>query len=840
MNGAFLVIAFLVCAMALQAGGKLKTTQKNVAEKERIEDGPPVAEPKPVIDYFHGTKVLDDYRWLEKADSPQTKKWVAEENAYTRAILGQLPGRAAIEKRLTELLSIGNVTPPIIAGRYYFYTKREGMQNQPVLYVRERGETSQASAPQDRSPADATSLSQDRVLIDANKLSADGTTALDWFQPSDNGKYVAYGLSENGSEMSTLHVIETKTGEILPDTIERTRAASIAWLHDNSGFYYTRYPSKGDVPAGQEMYNRHVFFHLMGSPVVTDDPIFGEGRDPEDWPSVSLSNDSRWLLINVAQGWTKSELYLMDLKSDKPPIRLTTGKNFLYAADVYKGKVYITTNEDAPRYRVFVTDAGNFDREAWKEIIPQSDAVLQGAAVFGGKLFAQYEQNASSELKVFDLDGKKLSDVALPSIGTVFGTSGRWNREEMFFGFQSFTVPPSVYRVELGGQELKPASTAAASGTAEGRALPESSGSSGTAESRALSQTPESNGADGNVPAKISDSGAAGPQGVKPSLSATDSGTAGSRALPVSDSDGESRNPQSTLANDARSGWATPELWMKVDAASIDPSAYEVGQEWFQSKDGTRVPMFVVHKKGLVKNGKNPTLLTGYGGFNVSLTPSFSRTAFLWMERGGVYAVANLRGGAEFGEDWHRAGMLDKKQNVFDDMIAAAQHLIAAKYTDRNHLAIQGGSNGGLLMGAMITQRPDLFRAVICQVPLLDMLHYQDFQIAKLWIPEYGTSEDPVQFKWLYAYSPYHHVKEGVEYPAIMFMTGDTDTRVDPMHAKKMTAEMQAEARNGMSDTRPILLRIESKAGHGAGKPVSKQVEEFTDIYSFLFWQVRQ
>jgi len=279
-------------------------------------------------------------------------------------------------------------------------------------------------------------------------------------------------------------------------------------------------------------------------------------------------------------------------------------------------------------------------------------------------------------------------------------------------------------------------------------------------------------------------------------------------------------------------------LWTKVSAPSIDPSAYEVAQEWFASKDGTRVPMFVVQKKGLPHTGHNPTLLTGYGGFNVSNTPAFKASAYLWLERGGIYAVANLRGGAEFGEDWHRAGMLDKKQNVFDDMIAAAQHLIAEKYTDSAHLAIQGGSNGGLLMGAMITQRPDLFRAVICQVPLLDMLHYQDFQIAKLWIPEYGTSQSADQFKWLYAYSPYHHVKPGVEYPAILFMTADTDTRVDPMHAKKMTALMQAEAKNGKSQSRPILLRIESKAGHGAGKPVTKLIEEATDVYSFLFWQL--
>jgi prolyl oligopeptidase len=681
-----------------------------------VPDSPPVATPRPVADFFHGTRVIDSYRWLEKADSPEVQKWVSEENEYTRALLDPLTGRAAIQKRLTELLSIGSVSAPVLAGRHYFYTRREGLQNQPVLYVRDSLNGS------------------DRVLVDANSLAADGTIALDWFQPSENGKYVAYGTSPSGSEMSTLHVIESKAGEILPDTIERTRAASIAWLHDNSGFYYTRYPKKGEVPPGQEMYNRHVYFHLLGSPVETDNAIFGEGRGPEDWPGVSLSNDGRWLLINVSEGWTKSELFLMDLKSDKAPIRLTTGKNFLYSADIYDGKVYITSNEDAPRYRVFVTDAGNFDREAWKEIIPQSDAVLQGAAVFGGKLVAQYEQNASSQVKTFDLDGKKLNDIALPAIGTVYSSGGKWNRDEVFYGFQSFTFAPSIYRYDL-----KDGSTS---------------------------------------------------------------------------------------------------LWTKVDAPSIEASAYDVQQEWFNSKDGTRVPMFVVHKKGLQKNGKNPTLLTAYGGFNVSLTPTFSRTAYLWMEHGGIYAVANLRGGAEFGEDWHRAGMLDKKQNVFDDMIAAAQHLISEKYTDKQHLAIQGGSNGGLLMGAMITQRPDLFRAVVCQVPLLDMLHYQDFQIAKLWIPEYGTAENPDQFKWLYAYSPYHHVKTGVEYPAILFMTADTDTRVDPMHAKKMTALMQAAAGNGSSHTRPILLRIESKAGHGAGKPVTKQIEEFTDVYSFLFWQL--
>ncbi|HEY1657954.1 MAG TPA: prolyl oligopeptidase family serine peptidase, partial [Candidatus Sulfotelmatobacter sp.] len=688
----------------------------DVKASKPVAGGPPKAEKRPLTETMHGVEITDNYRWLEDATSPETGKWVDAEMAYTRSILDPLPGREAIQKRLTELLGIGNISQPEIGGKYYFYTRREGMQNQPGLYVREGLE------------------GKDRVLVDVNQLAADGTIALDWYQPSENGKYLAYGTSPSGSEMSTLRIIETKTGKLLPDTIERTRACSIAWLPDASGFYYTHYPKKGDVPEGQEMYNRHVFFHLLGTDPETDDKVFGEGRDPEDWPNVSIDNDGQLLVITVDEGWTKSELYLKDLKRDLPPERITTGKNFLYSATAYNGRLYITTNEDAPRYRVFMAEAGNYERDDWKEIIPQTEAVLQGVGVWGGKLFAQYEQNASSQLKIFDIDGTHVANLQLPALGTVYGSSGKWDRNEIFYGFFSFTVPPSVYRYDL------------------------------------------------------------------------------------------------------KTGKTTE--WAKVDAPSIDPSLYEVQQEWFHSKDGTKVPMFVVYKKGLKKDGHNPALLTGYGGFNVSMLPSFSRTAYLWMEHGGVYAVANLRGGAEFGEDWHRAGMLGNKQNVFDDMIAAAEHLIAEKYTDTNHLAIQGGSNGGLLMGAMITQRPDLFRAVICAVPLLDMLRYQYFQIAKLWIPEYGSSDNPEQFKWLYAYSPYQHVKKGVEYPAILFMTADTDTRVDPMHAKKMAALMQDEAANGRSKTRPILLRIETKAGHGAGKPVTKQIEEYTDAYSFLFWQL--
>jgi prolyl oligopeptidase len=680
--------------------------------------GPPKAKSQPVEDTLFGHRIVDPYRWMEDADSPETQRYVADQNAYTRHMLDPLPGREKIRARLEQLLSIGSITPPQVAGKYYFYTRREGTQNQPVLFVREGVD------------------GKDRVLLDPNQLSSDGTVALDWWQPTEDGKLLCYGTSASGSEMSTLRIRETATGKDRPETIERTRAASVAWLPDNSAFYYTRYPKPGDVPAGQEMYNRHVFFHKLGSAADgnADALIFGakpDGSklDPTDWPDVNLSEDGRWLVIMIAEGWAKSELFLKDLKSDKPPMELTSGKTFLYDAQVFQGQVYIHTNEDAPRYRVLRVDAQNPARANWKEIIPQSDAVLTGIGVAGGKLIAGYEKNATSQLAIFSTDGKRLAAPELPGLGSVLGFGGQWNSKEAFYGFNSFTVPPSIYHYDL------------------------------------------------------------------------------------------------------ESGKTT--AWAKVDAP-LDPMAFEVKQVWYASKDGTRVPMFVVARKGLALDGKTPTLLSGYGGFNVSMTPTFSRGLYLWLEHGGIYALANLRGGAEFGEDWHRGGMLDKKQNVFDDFIAAGEYLIAQHYTDRAHLAIQGGSNGGLLVGAALTQRPDLFRAVVCQVPLLDMLRYERFQIAKLWAAEYGSASDAKQFEWLLSYSPYQHVKDGTAYPAILLMTADSDSRVDPMHAKKMAARLQAAT----SSSNPILLRVDTKAGHGAGKPVSKLIDDGTDIWSFLFWQL--
>jgi prolyl oligopeptidase len=712
----FALYVTMIFAAMLAMGQSQKASPSEPTSKMTA---PPKAEVKTVVDDYAGHKISDPYRWLEDAQSAETQHFVAQENTYTEQVLNAFPGRDKLRERLHQLLAIGTVAAPRPEGNYYFYDKREGEQNQPVVYVREGLN------------------GKDRVLIDVNELAPDGTIALDWWYPSQDGKYVAYGTSPNGSEISTLQVMETATGRLLPEKIGRTRAASVAWLNDDSGFYYTRYPRPGDVPEGQEMYNRHVFFHKLGSDGDVDglkDPlIFGEGLDPTFWPGADVSNDGKWLLVSVSEGYAKTELYLKNLTQPGANfLPITSGRDFLYSADIVDGQLYITTNEDAPRYRVFKVACATPERSNWKEIIPQGDGVIDGsAAVVGGRLFVTYLRNANSSLSTYDLEGRHLAEVPMPTIGSIVSFGGEWNSKEAFFGFTSFAMPPTVFRVTLEG--------------------------------------------------KVSEF-----------------------------------------------------LRVKSD---VDASRYEVKQVWFASKDGTRVPMFLVHKKGLQLNGQNPALLSGYGGFNLARTPVFDRNAMLvLLEHGGIYADAQLRGGNEFGEDWHRAGMLDKKQNVFDDLIAAAEYLIAQKYTDKEHLAIQGGSNGGLLMGAALTQRPDLFRAVVCQVPLLDMLRYQRFQIAKLWIAEYGSADNPKQFDFLYAYSPYHHVKPGTTYPAIFFMTADSDTRVDPMHAKKMTALLQAQAANGPE--RPILLRVDTKAGHGIGKPIGKILEDDVDIWSFLFEQL--
>jgi prolyl oligopeptidase len=660
---------------------------------------------------LHGESIPDPYRWLEQGDDPRTQAWTASQNALTESLLAAVPARARLRARLDELLSIGALsTPEPVAGRY-FYQRRDGRQNQPVLYVREGRD------------------GEDRVLIDPNRLDAQGTTALDWFYPSEDGRLLAYGLSENGSEQSLLHVLEVDSGAPLPDRIPRTRSADLAWLPDGSGFYYTRYPAGGDVPAGEEHYHRSVFFHRLGTDSAGD-PLIFRPAEKEHWPGVGLSPDGRWLVIGVARTFDQTDLYLQDLVAGSPPVPVAKDVPATFDGEVVRGRLYLRTNLDAPTYRLYVVEPERPAREGWREIVPpRADAVLDGFRITGSTLALSYLERAASRLRLADLEGNGVREVALPTIGSLFGLSGEWDGDELYYGFTSYTVPPTVYRL----------------------------------------------------------------------------------ALPA----------------------GTTELWRRVDA-DLDPSRYEVRQVGYPSRDGTEVTMFVVHRSGLPRDGANPVYLSGYGGFNVSMTPAFSRSLLLWLERGGVVAIPNIRGGGEYGEAWHQGGMLGHKQNSFDDFIAAAEWLIRERYTKPERLAAAGGSNGGLLMGAVLTQRPELFGAVVIQVPLLDMLRYHRFLIARLWIPEYGSAEDPEQFRWLRAYSPYHHVRDGVRYPAVLLATAESDTRVDPMHARKMAARLQAAT----SSDRPVLLRLEARAGHGAGKPLNKVLDELTDTWTFVFWQL--
>jgi prolyl oligopeptidase len=660
-----------------------------------------------VVDELHGERIPDPYRWLEDGESAESRSWTGAQNAFTERYLASVPARPAIRRRLEQLLSIDSLGAPTPAGGRYFYSRRKQTQNQPVLFVREGLH------------------GVDRVLIDPNALNPEGTTALDWYFPSNDGRLLAYGLSEDGSEESVLHVMDVVSGLVFEDRIVRTRAADLAWLPDASAFYYTRYPRAGQVPDEEAQYHRAVYLHRLGDDPAGDVLVF-QPDAKEHWPSVDLSPDGRWLVIMVARTFDQTDVYLQDRSSGAPFLSVVRDLPFSFDARVVRDRLYVRTNQDAPTYRLYVADAAAPQRERWQEIVaPRTDAVLDGFLISRGHLALSCLERAASRLWLADLEGNALREIPLPTIGSVFGWGAEPDGSELFYGFSSYVVPPSIYRVDL--------------------------------------------------------------------------------------------------LSDAR------ELWQRVEA-DIEPERFELHQVSYPSGDGTPITMFVVHRRDLVRDGENPTYLTGYGGFNIAMTPGFSRSLLGWLEQGGVLAVPNLRGGGEYGEAWHQAGMLGRKQNTFDDFIAAALHLVAERYTTPARLAIAGGSNGGLLMGAVLTQRPELFRAVIIQVPLLDMLRYHRFRIARLWIPEYGSAEDAEQFRWLSGYSPYHHVRDGTAYPAVLLATAESDTRVDPMHARKMTARLQAAT----ASERPVLLRLETRAGHGAGKPVSKVLEELVDTWSFV------
>lgn len=688
------------------------------------EGGRPTTKKLDLADNIHGQRVADPYRWLEDADSPEVRAWTDQQNAYTRKYLDAIPNREAFKTQIKDLLQIGYVTAPHVRSTKigttrYFHTKREGAQNQPTLYVR-----------------DGVG-GKDRVLVDASALSEDGTTALDWWFPSWDGSLLAWGRSESGSEESTLYIRDVTTGKDMPDKIENTRHSSVAWLPDGKSFYYTRHPAAGTVPPGDEKYFVRVFLHVIGQDPKTDKLIFGEGREKTDTPIVAITPNGRWLAVRVHMGWDKSEAWVKDLsKPDSNFIAVAKDAQAIFDPIPRNERLYLQTNDGAPRYKVYAIEWDKLERSAWKELIPEGPDVLDDVVVLKNDIMTTYMHEASTRVERFGLDGKSKGPVALPGIGSS-SLNGAWDGEEAFVSFASYVVPAQIHRLDLHAR------------------------------------------AAGMPPAKL-------------------------------------------------------EPWDKV-GGKFAAGDIEVERLYATSKDGTKVPMFVIAKKGLQKNGKNPTVLYGYGGFNVNQTPSFSARALSSVMKGAVWVTAILRGGGEFGEDWHKAGMLEKKQNVFDDFIACAETLVKEKITDSSHLGVIGGSNGGLLVAAAITQRPDLFRAGLSLVPLTDMVRYHRFRIAKLWVPEYGDPEKPEHFKFLYAYSPYHRVREGEHYPSMLFTTAESDSRVDPMHARKMTARLQEVQHD---PTHPVFIRVETKAGHGAGKPVGKLADELADELSFLLHEL--
>jgi prolyl oligopeptidase len=643
------------------------------------------------------------------------REWTERQNAYTRGVLDALPGRDILGSELSELLSLDSYGIPRMAGEWLFYSLRRGGQPQPVLYV-QRGESAQP-----------------RVLLDVNTLDTDGLLALDWYRPSPDGRRVAFGVYRAGDENTTVHVLETASGEWLADEIPG-RVDPVEWLDDNQRFVVRRLSDPANPYSGQ------ILIHALGR-AVADDPVlfeqYTEGELATTWgPYPIVSLDGRWLVVVYYTGTDSNDVWYYDLDDwrDSGQLRrqdLLVGEDALTDGFIVADTFFALTTYGASNKRILAFDLTASGGDYREIVAARDDAVMVGATPANGRIVVNYLASAYSRLEVFDLEGRSQGEVALPGIGSVSIVTDPL-RDTAWLNFDTFSEPPGVYRVDL------------------------------------------------------------------PSL-------------------------RTVL-------WRRPEL-----ASGTVPLTVE--QVEYRSADGTAIPMFLVHREDIRLDGRNPTILYGYGGFDISMTPGFLRSWQPWLKRGGVYAIANLRGGGEFGADWHRAGMLGKKQNVFDDFYAAAQWLIDRGYTRREQLGISGRSNGGLLTGVAMTQQPELFSAAIVGVPLLDMLRYQNFLMARYWVPEYGSAENPEQFDFLRAYSPYQNVRAGTRYPAALITAGQNDSRVHPLHARKMAAALQAASGNDL-EAEPILLSIDSETGHGQGKPLNLRIQEATDELVFMAWQL--
>lgn len=624
-------------------------------------------------------------------------------------MLDALPHRAPLHQRFLDLLEIGSVGAPAVAGDRVFTMERWGDLDQAVIVMRSAVD---AAAPP-------------RTLVDPHGDAADHAAAIDWFSPSPDGRLLAYGVSQAGSEHGTLCILDVDRGDLLPDALGPVRHPSVAWLPDGSAFAYSRLPDPSTVEPGEEGYWERVYWHVIGRAQEDDELLLGDGLDRTALPMAAISPDGRWLVLHVHLMPTRTDVIVLDRETGERTV-VVEGEEAWTWGTVVGDRFYASTSVDAPRGRIVSAPAANPQLENWETVVPESTAVLDGFTIAGGTLLIATTEHAVSRLWHHRLDGSGPQEIALPEPGAIGGFDADPGIARAFMAFTSFTRPSALWR-----------------------------------------WTPD----------------------------------------------------------------APLEPWSD-HPSPVDPARYRVEQVFYESTDGIEVPMFLVSATTTSPTAETPTALSGYGGFAISSTPAFSPGIVAWCDAGGVYALACIRGGAEYGEDWHRAGMREHKQQVFDDFAAAAHWLVDNQRTSPERLAIRGGSNGGLLVGASITQRPDMCRAAVCAVPLLDMLRYQRFLIGALWVPEYGDPDDERDFATLAAYSPYHHVVESFEYPALLLLTAESDSRVDPMHARKFAARMQA-AGGG-----PVLLRVEERAGHGQGKPRWKQADELADSWAFLCWQL--
>lgn len=665
------------------------------------------------VDEYFGVNVADPYRWLEATDAPETRAWIEAQNKITNGFLAQIPYRAKITERLSQLWNYEKIGAPNKHGEYYYFYKNDGLQNQSVFYRTKKLEE------------------KAEVFLDPNALSDNGTVSLGSTAFTKDGSLFAYSTSTGGSDWREIFVMDTKTGKLLKDELIDVKFSGISWK-GNEGFYYSSYdrPKDENYLTAKTQYHK-LYYHKLGTPQSEDVLVFGGEATPRRYVSAYLTEDERFLVISAAVSTTGNELYIQDLsKSDSKIIPIVEGfESEQYVIDNEGDRLLIYTNLNAPKKRVVATSIKNPKPESWKDVIPETAHVLSTSTA-GKKIFASYLVDAKTEVKQYDRNGKLERSIALPGLGTAGGFGGRDTDKEIYYSFTSFTYPAAIFKYEI---------------------------------------------------------------------------ATGKSSL----------------------------YWQpKID---FNPSEYETKQVFYTSKDGTKVPMFITHKKGIELNGDNPTYLYAYGGFGVSLTPSFSITRLIWLENGGIYAQPNLRGGGEYGEEWHKAGTKMQKQNVFDDFIAAAEYLFKEKYTNTDRLAIAGGSNGGLLVGATMAQRPDLAKVAFPAVGVLDMLRYHKFTAGAGWAYDYGTADDSKEmFEYLYKYSPVHALKPNTKYPATLVTTGDHDDRVVPGHSFKFAATLQ----ENHSGENPVLIRIETEAGHGAGTPTSKQIAQWADIWSFAFYNM--